>query len=84
MRSAPGSRRPRSRRSPPLGGTALAEDRAFDRYPGFDAGDSLVIDPARFTVWAGLQAPAAGVHPRVVHRLRRQLFERLAARFSPR
>ncbi len=26
----------------------------------------------------------AGVHPRVVHRLRRRLFDRLAAVFSPR
>jgi hypothetical protein len=52
--------------------------------PGFDADDSLVAHLARFTVWAGLQAPAAGVHPRVIHQRRRQLFDRLAARFSPR
>jgi AhpD family alkylhydroperoxidase len=62
----------------------LAEDHAFPPHPGFDADDGLVIDLARFTVWAGLRAPAAGVHPRVVHRLRRRLFDRLAARFSPR
>jgi len=62
----------------------LAEDHAFATYPGFDADDSLVIDLARVVVFAGLQAPAAGAHPRVVHRLRRELFDRLAARFSPR
>jgi len=62
----------------------LAEDHAFATYPGFDADDSLVIDLARVVVFAGLQAPAAGTHPRVVHRLRRELFDRLAARFSPR
>jgi hypothetical protein len=43
-----------------------------------------VVDLARFTVWAGMRAPAVGLHPRVVHRLRRRLFDRLAARFSPR
>ena len=62
----------------------LAEDHAFATYPGFDADDSLVIDLARVVVFAGLQAPAAGAHPRVVHRLRRELFDRLAARFSAR
>jgi AhpD family alkylhydroperoxidase len=62
----------------------LAADHAFDGYPGFDADDSLVIDLARVVVFAGLQAPAASVHPRVVHHLRRELFDRLAARFSPR
>jgi hypothetical protein len=62
----------------------LAGDHAFDVYPGFDTDDSLVIDLARVVVFAGLQAPAAGVHPRLVHRLRRELFERLAARFSSR
>ena len=62
----------------------LAEDHAFATYPDFDADDSLVIDLARVVVLAGLQAPASGVHPRVVHRLRRELFDRLAARFSPR
>jgi AhpD family alkylhydroperoxidase len=68
-----------------LPGVPLAEDEAFDAvHPGFDAADSLVIDLARFTVWAGLRAPAAGVHPGVVHRLRRRLFDRLAAGFSPR
>jgi AhpD family alkylhydroperoxidase len=68
-----------------LTGRGVGEDEAFGtRHPGFDAPDSLVIDLARFTVWAGLQAPATGVHPRVVHRLRRRLFDRLAARFSPR
>ena len=62
----------------------LAAEHAFAGYPGFDADDSLVIDLARVVVFAGLQAPAAGVHPRVVHRLRRELFDRLAARFTPR
>ena len=62
----------------------LAEDHAFATYPGFDADDSLVIDLARVVVFAGLQAPAAGAHPRVVHRLRGELFDRLAGRFSPR
>ena len=58
----------------------LAEDHAFSAYPGFDADDSLVIDLARVIVWAGLHHP----HPRVVQRVRRELFDRLAARFSPR
>jgi AhpD family alkylhydroperoxidase len=62
----------------------LADDHAFAPHPGFDADDGLVIDLARFTVWAAMRAPAAGVHPRVVHRRRRELFRRLAARFSPR
>ena len=57
------------------------EDETFAAtHPGFDTADSLVIDLARFTVWAGLRAP----HPRLVHRLRRRLFDRLAAVFSPR
>jgi hypothetical protein len=60
---------------------ALAEDHAFAVYPGFDADDSLVIDLARVVVLAGLHA---GAHPRVVHRLRRELVDRLAARFTPR
>ncbi len=67
-----------------LTGATLAEDHTFPPHSGFDADDSLVIDLARFTAWAGMQALAAGVHPRVVHQLRRRLFERLAARFSPR
>jgi AhpD family alkylhydroperoxidase len=62
----------------------LAADDDVPSHPGFDAADGLVIDLARFTVWAGLRAPAAGVHPRVVQRRRRQLLERLAARFTPR
>jgi AhpD family alkylhydroperoxidase len=65
-------------------GQPLTEDHELAPHPGFAEDDGLVIDLARFTVWAGVQAPATGVHPRVVHRLRRQLFERLAARFSPR
>jgi AhpD family alkylhydroperoxidase len=64
-----------------LAGTGLADDEAFvAEHPGFGAADSLVIDLARLTVWVGLQAP----HPSAVHRRRRQLFERLAAAFSPR
>jgi AhpD family alkylhydroperoxidase len=51
---------------------------------GFDADDSLVARLAGFVVWAGMQAPREGVHPRVVHQRRRRLFDRLAARFSPR
>ena len=63
----------------------LDEDETFAAaHPGFDAPDSLVVDLARFVVWAGLAPAAAGVHPRVVHRLRRRLFDRLAAAFSPR
>ena len=67
-----------------LAGRTLDAEHAFDPYPGFDADDSLVIDVARFVVWSGLQAPTAGVHPRTVHRLKRRLFDRLAARFTPR
>ena len=61
----------------------VAEDGEVTSHPGFDADDGLVIDLASFAVWAGLQAPASGVHPRVVHGRRRRLFERLTARFSP-
>jgi len=67
-----------------LAGTEPDEEPDGAAHPGFDADDSLVIDLARFTVWAGIRAPAAGVHPGVVHRQRRRLLERLAARFSPR
>ena len=67
-----------------LAGQPLTENHELAPHPGFADDDGLVVDLARFTVWAGMQAPATGVHPRVVHRLRRQLFERLAARFSPR
>jgi AhpD family alkylhydroperoxidase len=63
----------------------LDEDETFAApHPGFDATDSLVVDLARFTVWAGLTVPADGVSPRVIHRLRRRLFDRLTAVFSPR
>ena len=67
-----------------LGAAGVTEDDEFAPVPGFDADDNLVAHLARFTVWAGLQAPAAGVHPRVVHHRRRRLFDRLATRFSPR
>lgn len=67
-----------------LAGADPTEAHDVAAHPGFDADDSLVIDLARFTVWAGMRAPAAGVHPRVVHRRRRQLLDRLAARFTPR
>jgi len=64
-----------------LAGPGLADDEALvAEHPGFDATDSLVIDLARLTVWAGLQAP----HPRAVLRRRRRLFERRAAAFSSR
>ena len=53
-------------------------------HPGFDDDDAVVVDLARFVVWSGMQAPAAGVHPRVIHRARRRLFDRLGARFTPR
>jgi AhpD family alkylhydroperoxidase len=66
-----------------LTASGVAADGEVTSHPGFDADDGLVIDLARFAVWAGLQAPASGVHPRVVHGRRRRLFERLAARFSP-
>lgn len=62
----------------------LAEDHAFGGYPGFDGDESLVIDLARVVVYAGLHAPGSGPHPRAVQRLRRELFDRLGARFSPR
>ena len=67
-----------------LAGPDPGEDDVAVPHPGFEPDDSLVIDLARFTVWAGMRASAAGVHPRVVHRQRRRLFARLAARFSPR
>jgi hypothetical protein len=67
-----------------VGAAPLTEDTTWPRHPGFDADESLVIDLAHFILWAGMQAPAAGVHPRAVHELRRRLFARLAARFSPR
>ena len=67
-----------------LAGRPLAPDHVFAPYPGFDPDDSLVIDLARFVVWSGLQAPAAGAPPGTVHRVKRALFDRLAARFTPR
>jgi AhpD family alkylhydroperoxidase len=67
-----------------LGAADLVEGAEFAPHPGFDADESVVIDLARFTLWAGMQAPAAGVHPRAVHELRRRLFDRLTANFSPR
>jgi AhpD family alkylhydroperoxidase len=68
-----------------VAGTEPGEHETFDRpHPGFDVTASLVIDLARFAVWTGRQAPAAGVHPRVVHRLRRRLLEQLARHFTPR
>ena len=67
-----------------VGAASLDENTPWPRHPGFDADESLVIDLARFVLWAGMRAPAARVHPRAVHRLRRGLFERLAARFSQR
>jgi hypothetical protein len=43
-----------------------------------------VIDLAYFLVWAGVYPHVATVAPRVVHRLRRRLFERLAEHFTAR
>lgn len=62
----------------------LESDELSGGHPGFDEDESLVIDLARFVMWAGTRAPAAAVHPGIVHGLRRRLFDRLAARFSPR
>ena len=67
-----------------VGGASVDANGTVGQHPGFDGDESLVIDLARFILWAGMRAPAAGVAPRVVHDLRRRLFDRLAARFSPR
>lgn len=70
-----------------LGGLRLGplpETHDFPPHPGFDADESLVIEPACFAVWSGVYALTSGVHPRVVHALRRRLHGRLAQRFSPR
>jgi AhpD family alkylhydroperoxidase len=67
-----------------VAGAPMPEGDADPAHPGFGPDDALVIDLARFTLWAGMEAPAAGVHPREVHRRRRRLFDRLAARLSPR
>jgi AhpD family alkylhydroperoxidase len=63
---------------------ALDPDTPLVSHPGFDEDESLVIDLARVVMWSGVHAPAAGVHPGAVHAVRRRLFDRLAARFSPR
>ena len=65
-----------------VGAASMTKDGTCLRHPGFDADESLVIDLARFILWAGMRA--AGVHPRTVHERRRRLFERVAARFTPR
>ena len=65
-----------------LASTPLAADHTFAPYPGFDADESLVIDLARIVVATGLHG--AGIHPRIAQRWRRELFDRLAARFSAR
>lgn len=62
----------------------LAEDHDFPLRHGFAPDDSLVIDLAHFLVWSGIAPHALDVHPRVVHRLRRRLIDRLRERFSPR
>jgi len=67
-----------------VGGASMDANGTVGQHPGFDGDESLVIDLARIILWAGMRAPAAGVAPRVVHDLRRRLFHRLAARFSPR
>lgn len=62
----------------------LAEDHDFPPRAGFAVDDGLVIDLAHFVVWSGIYPHVTDTHPRAVHRLRRRLFARLAARFSPR
>ena len=62
----------------------LADDHDFPPRAGFTRDDGLVVDLAHFIMWSGVWAGSAGVHPRVVHRLRRRLYARLAETFSPR
>lgn len=62
----------------------IVEDHDFPIRPGFARDDSLVVDWAYFLVWAGVYPHVAPVPPRTVHTLRRRLYARLAARFSPR
>lgn len=62
----------------------LPDGHAFPPRTGFSDEDSLVIDLAWFLVWSGAWAPLHGVHPGLVQRLRRRLYARLAAVFSPR
>ena len=52
--------------------------------PGSTRWAARAVARARSLPWCGTPAVAAGVHPRVVHRLRRRLFGLLAERFSPR
>jgi hypothetical protein len=42
------------------------------------------VDLAHFLVWSLVSPHVSEVHPRVIFLLRRRLYERLAARFSPR
>jgi len=67
-----------------IGAAGLTEESTWVHHPGFDDDEGLVIDLARFIMWAGIEAPSARVHPRIVHDVRRRLFERVAARFTPR
>ena len=62
----------------------LADDHAFPVRDGFTAEDSAVVDLAHFLVWAGAWARVTGIHPRVVHGLRRRLHARLTTHFSAR
>src|SRR2546428_735174 len=66
-----------------VGGASLDANGTVGQHPGFDGDESLVIDLARFILWAGMRAPAAGVAPRFVHDLRRRLLHRVAPPFSP-
>src|SRR5262249_61229046 len=67
-----------------VGGASMDANGTVAQHPGFDGDESLVIDLAHFILSAGMRAPAAGVAPRVVHDLRRRLFDRLAAPLAPR
>src|SRR3989475_5579504 len=66
-----------------VGGASTDANGTVGRHPGFDGDESLVIDLARFILWAGMRAPAAGVGPRLVHHPRPRRLRPLAPRLSP-